>query len=64
MLGVPPGESADSAMGVTPGAFVGVRSSDLRPGKLNFAGLSPKVVISFSEAFFVVIRGPVVCLFA
>jgi hypothetical protein len=34
----PPGEMADSAIGVTPGAFVGVLSSDLRPGNLNWAG--------------------------
>lgn len=54
--GVPPGEIADSAIGVTPGPFVGVRSVDARPGNLNLpcAGAS-KEVMTLSEAFFAVI---------
>ena len=54
VLGVPPGDKADSAMGVIPGAFVGVRSSDNRPGNLNLASDFPKEVMSLSEAFLAV----------
>ena len=55
--GVPPGEMADSAIGVTPGPLVGVRSVDARPGNLKCAcaGAS-KEVITFNAEFLVVMR--------
>lgn len=44
-------------MGVTPGTFVGVRSSDMRPGNLNdWLACGPNDVISLSAEFFTVIR--------
>jgi hypothetical protein len=50
---------ADSAIGVTLAAFVGVRSVDFRPGNWNSADVCPNDVISFSADVFAVTLAPV-----
>lgn len=53
-----PGETADSAIGVTPAAM-GVLPPSLAPNNLAFASESPNEVISFSdENFSMLRRGP------
>ena len=53
-----PSDIADSAMGVIPGAKVGVRSVELRPGnRLKAACMGPasKEVITFKDEFLTVV---------